>query len=178
MLKRWDSPYRVGRPRGDWWKWKIAPYTMDAVLMYGQAGHGRRAALYTDYTFAVRDGETLVPVARAYSGLTDAEILRLDAWIRAHTLERFGPVRAVEPVQVFELGFEAIQHSGRHKAGIAVRFPRILRWRTDLGPEDANTLADLRAMIGAADRESPKRRPRVEAASPPPTLFDEAPGDG
>ncbi len=177
MLKRWDSPYRVGRPRGDWWKWKIAPYTMDAVLMYGQAGHGRRAALYTDYTFAVRDGETLVPVARAYSGLTDAEILRLDAWIRAHTLERFGPVRAVEPLQVFELGFEAIQRSGRHKAGIAVRFPRILRWRTDLGPEDANTLADLRAMIGAAERENPERRPRDEAASPP-TLFDQPPGDG
>lgn len=146
MLKRLDSPYRAGRRRGDWWKWKIDPYTLDCVLVYAQAGHGRRATLYTDYTFAVWDGDALVPVAKAYSGLSDAEILSLDRWIRAHTRERFGPVRAVEPVQVFELAFEGIASSNRHKSGVAVRFPRILRWRTDKTAADADTLATLRAL--------------------------------
>jgi len=144
MLKRLDSPYRVGRKRGDWWKWKVDPYTIDAVLIYAQPGHGRRSGLFTDYTFGVWDGDALVPVAKAYSGLDDDEIGRLDRWIRAHTIDRFGPVRSVEPTHVFELAFEAIQASGRHKAGVAVRFPRILRWRTDLGIHDADKLDDLR----------------------------------
>jgi DNA ligase-1 len=170
MLKRRSSPYRGGRPRGDWWKWKVDPYTMDAVLVYAQAGHGKRAAQYTDYTFAVWDGDTLLPVAKAYSGLDNAEIARLDAWIRAHTLERFGPVRAVEPVHVFELGFEAIAGSPRHKAGIAVRFPRILRWRTDKGVRDANTIGDLQALIAASVAEDPARAVREPLA--PPSLFD------
>ncbi|MET0256661.1 MAG: ATP-dependent DNA ligase [Luteibacter sp.] len=146
MLKRLDSPYRVGRKRGDWWKWKVDPYTVDAVLLYAQPGHGRRSGLFTDYTFGVWDGETLVPVAKAYSGLDDTEIGRLDRWIRAHTIDRFGPVRSVEPTHVFELAFEAIQASGRHKAGVAVRFPRILRWRTDLAIRDADKLDDLRRL--------------------------------
>lgn len=146
MLKRTDSPYRVGRKRGDWWKWKVDPYTVDAVLLYAQPGHGRRSGLFTDYTFGVWDGETLVPVAKAYSGLDDSEIGKLDRWIRAHTIDRFGPVRSVEPTHVFELAFEAIQASGRHKAGVAVRFPRILRWRTDLAIRDADKLDDLRRL--------------------------------
>jgi DNA ligase-1 len=146
MLKRLDSPYRVGRKRGDWWKWKVDPYTIDAVLLYAQPGHGRRSGLFTDYTFGVWEGETLVPVAKAYSGLDDTEIGRLDRWIRAHTIDRFGPVRSVEPTHVFELAFEAIQASGRHKAGVAVRFPRILRWRTDLSIRDADKLDDLRRL--------------------------------
>jgi DNA ligase-1 len=146
MLKRLVSPYRVGRKRGDWWKWKVDPYTIDAVLLYAQPGHGRRSGLFTDYTFGVWEGDALVPVAKAYSGLDDSEIGRLDRWIRAHTVERFGPVRSVEPTHVFELAFEAIQASGRHKAGVAVRFPRILRWRTDLAIRDADKLDDLRRL--------------------------------
>jgi DNA ligase-1 len=146
MLKRLDSPYRVGRKRGDWWKWKIDPHTIDAVLLYAQPGHGRRSGLFTDYTFGVWDGETLVPVAKAYSGLDDNEIGKLDRWIRAHTTDRFGPVRAVDPEQVFELAFEAVQSSGRHKSGVAVRFPRILRWRTDKGIGDADKLDALRRL--------------------------------
>ncbi len=147
ILKRRDSPYRVGRKRGDWWKWKIDPYTIDAVLVYSQPGSGRRSNLYTDHTFALWDDEgKLVPVAKAYSGLTDAEIASLDRWIRAHTLERFGPVRAVEPHHVFELAFEAINRSTRHKSGIAVRFPRILRWRTDKPAAEADRLRTLRAL--------------------------------
>jgi DNA ligase-1 len=146
MLKKLDSPYRVGRKRGDWWKWKVDPYTLDAVLIYAQLGHGRRAGLYTDYTFGVWDRGHLVPVAKAYSGLDDAEIATLDQWIRSHTLERFGPVRSVEQVHVFELAYEAIQRSSRHKSGVAVRFPRILRWRTDLAIRDADKLDDLRRL--------------------------------
>ena len=146
MLKKLDSPYRVGRKRGDWWKWKVDPYTLDAVLIYAQLGHGRRAGLYTDYTFGVWDRGHLVPVAKAYSGLADAEIATLDQWIRSHTLERFGPVRSVEQVHVFELAYEAIQRSSRHKSGVAVRFPRILRWRTDLAVRDADRLDDLRRL--------------------------------
>jgi DNA ligase 1 len=147
MLKRWTSPYRHGRPRGDWWKWKIDPYAIDAVLVYAQPGHGRRATLMTDLTFGLWDAGELVPVAKAYSGLTDEEIDRLDRWIRQHTLERFGPVRAVEPVHVFELHFEGIAESARHRSGVAVRFPRIARWRTDKKPEDADTLQTLRSLL-------------------------------
>jgi DNA ligase-1 len=146
MLKRLSSPYRTGRRRGDWWKWKIDPLTVDAVLLYAQSGSGRRSTLYTDYTFAVWDGDALVPVAKAYSGLDDREILELDRWIRAHTRERFGPVRSVEPVQVFELGFEAVNRSARHKSGVAVRFPRILRWRRDKPAAEADRLDALRAL--------------------------------
>jgi DNA ligase-1 len=149
MLKRLASPYRTGRRRGDWWKWKIDPFTVDAVLVYAQAGHGRRANLFTDYTFAVWSGPELVPIAKAYSGLSDEEILALDGWIRRHTREKFGPVRAVEPVQVFELAFEGIALSPRHKSGLAVRFPRIARWRTDKRPDEADTLEGLRALIEA-----------------------------
>lgn len=147
MLKRWSSPYRPGRKRGDWWKWKIEPHTIDAVLMYAQPGTGRRASLFTDLTFGVWDGDELVPVAKAYSGLTDQEIDELDRWIRRHTAQRFGPVSAVEPVHVFELGFERIAPSSRHKSGVAVRFPRMLRWRRDKTPRDADTLETLKALI-------------------------------
>ena len=147
MLKRLASAYQVGRKRGDWWKWKVEPYTFDAVLLYAQPGHGRRSSLFTDYTFAVHDGDDLVPVAKAYSGLTQKEIDRLDRWIRAHTRERFGPVRSVEPVHVFELAFEGIAASPRHKSGIALRFPRIHRWREDLTVADADTLADLKRLL-------------------------------
>lgn len=151
MLKRLDSPYQVGRRRGDWWKWKLAPLTADAVLVYAQAGHGRWATLYTDYTFAIWDGNgRLVPFAKAYSGLDDREILALDKWIRAHTLDRHGPVRVVEPVQVFELAFEGIQDSPRHKSGIATRFPRILRWRHDKPATEADTVAQVRALARAS----------------------------
>lgn len=146
MLKRWSAAYQVGRRRGDWWKWKVDPLTIDAVLLYAQSGHGRRSTLYTDYTFGLWDGDTLVPVAKAYSGLTDAEILQLDRWIRAHTRERFGPVRSVEAFHVFELGFEAVNRSTRHKSGIAVRFPRILRWRHDKPVAEADRLDQLRAL--------------------------------
>jgi len=149
MLKRLDSAYGVGRRRGPWWKWKVAPYTADAVLVYAQPGSGRRASLYTDYTFAVWDGGELVPFAKAYSGLTDAEIRRVDAWVRRNVVDRFGPVRAVRPELVFELAFEGIQASPRHRSGIAVRFPRIVRWRTDKRPEEADTLAAVRALAEA-----------------------------
>ena len=154
MLKRLDSPYRVGRQRGDWWKWKIEPYTVDAVLINAQRGSGKRASLYTDYTFGVWDDEgNLVPFAKAYSGLTDAEIRQVDRFVRANTKEKFGPVRSVTPELVFELAFEAIQRSNRHKSGIAVRFPRILRWRHDKKIEEADTLAHIRAMLPAAVEE-------------------------
>jgi DNA ligase-1 len=147
ILKRRDSTYGVGRRKGAWWKWKVQPFVIDAVMIYAQAGHGRRASLHTDYTFAVWDDGLLVPFAKAYTGLTDAEIRELDRWIRANTVEKFGPVRHVKPTHVFELGFEGIQPSPRHKSGVAVRFPRILRWRTDKAPEEADTLAALRALV-------------------------------
>ncbi len=137
----------AGRRRGETWKWKLDPRSVDAVLLYAQAGHGRRSTLHTDGTFALWDGEALVPVAKAYSGLTDAEFFELDRWIRAHTRERFGPVRAVEPQLVFEIGFEGVQASPRHKSGVAVRFPRILRWRRDKAAHEADALATLKAMI-------------------------------
>jgi len=147
MIKRASSPYGVGRKRGDWWKWKIAPHAIDAVLIYAQPGSGKRASLLTDYTFGLWDGGELVPVAKAYSGLTNDEIDELDRWIRRHTMERFGPVRHVEPVHVFELGFEAIARSARHRSGVAVRFPRMLRWRRDKTAAEADTLETLKRMI-------------------------------
>jgi DNA ligase-1 len=155
MLKRRDAPYGTGRVRGPWWKWKVDPYTIDAVMVYAQAGHGRRASLFTDYTFAVwgDDGE-LVPFAKAYSGLSDAEIREVDNWVRSHTLERFGPVRRVQPVQVFELAFEGLQPSKRHKSGVATRFPRIARWRKDKPAAEADTLATLRALAQRHTGES------------------------
>jgi DNA ligase-1 len=149
MLKALDSPYGTGRQRGAWWKWKIDPYSFDAVMIYAQPGHGRRSNLYTDYTFGVWSNGELLPVAKAYSGLSDAEILELDRWIRAHTVEKFGPVRQVEPTQVFELAYEGIAASNRHKSGIALRFPRILRRRADKPANEANTLDDLRAVLSA-----------------------------
>jgi DNA ligase-1 len=150
MLKRHGSPYRVGRQRGDWWKWKIHPHTIDAVLITAQRGSGKRASLYTDYTFGLWDNGKLVPVAKAYSGLTDAEIRDVDAFVRRHTVEKFGPVRSVRPELVFELAFEGIQRSTRHKSGVAVRFPRILRWRTDKPAAEADTLEMLLAMLVGA----------------------------
>jgi DNA ligase-1 len=157
MLKRLTSAYGVGRRRGDWWKWKIDPHTIDAVLIYAQPGSGKRASLLTDYTFGVwHDGE-LVPVAKAYSGLTNEEILEMDRWIRRHTVERFGPVRHVEPIHVFELGFEAIAPSTRHRSGIAVRFPRMLRWRKDKPASEADTLAALEALMHAAPADADRR---------------------
>ena len=149
MLKKLDSPYLVGRKKGDWWKWKVAPLTIDAVLTYAMRGHGRRSNLFTDYTFALWDEEKneLVTFAKAYSGLTDAEFRKVDAWIKKNTLERFGPVRSVTPHHVFEIAFEGIAESKRHKSGVATRFPRILRWRQDKKVEDANSLEDLKALI-------------------------------
>jgi len=147
MLKRLDSAYQVGRRRGDWWKWKIDPLTADAVLIYAQRGHGRRAGLYTDYTFAVRQGKSLVPFAKAYSGLSDEEIRQVDRFIQRNTLERFGPVRSVRPELVFEIAFEGIQKSSRHKSGVAVRFPRIARWRRDKKIEEADTIETLKSLL-------------------------------
>ena len=147
MLKRRGSAYRVGRRRGDWWKWKIDPYSVDAVLIYAQPGSGRRASLFTDYTFGVWDKGELVPFAKAYSGLTDDEIRQVDAFVRGNTIEKFGPVRRVKPDLVFELAFEAIQRSSRHRSGIAVRFPRIARWRTDKKAADADTIETVRALL-------------------------------
>ncbi len=147
MLKKLDSPYRVGRHRGDWWKWKIDPFTIDAVLLYAQKGSGKRANLFTDYTFAVWKDSELVPFAKAYSGLTDKEIRRVDKFVRENTKETFGPVRSVAPKLVFELAFEAIQKSSRHKSGVAVRFPRILRWRDDKTIEEADSLDAIHRLL-------------------------------
>ena len=153
MLKRLDSPYAVGRRKGDWWKWKIDPYTVDAVLIYAHGGSGRRSGLFTDYTFGVWDdavgagSRELVPVAKAYSGLTDDEIRQVDRFIRANTLEKRGPVRIVKPELVFELAFEGIAESDRHKAQLALRFPRMHRWRTDKKADEADTLTTLRTLL-------------------------------
>ena len=147
MLKRLGSPYGVGRKRGDWWKWKIDPLVIDAVLIYAQPGSGKRASLLTDYTFGLWHEGELVPVAKAYSGLSNEEIAEMDRWIRRHTVERFGPVRHVEPVQVFELGFEAVARSSRHRSGVAVRFPRMLRWRRDKPAQEADTLETLLRLV-------------------------------
>ena len=154
MLKRRDSPYRVGRHRGDWWKWKIDPLTIDAVLIYAQKGSGKRSNLFTDYTFAVWKGNELVPFAKAYSGLTDAEIRKVDRYVRDNTIETFGPVRSVTPKLVFEIAFEALQRSTRHKSGVAVRFPRIQRWRDDKTIEQADSLETIYAMLDAFQNPS------------------------
>ena len=148
MIKQANGLYLTGRRKGGWWKHKVDPFTLDCVLIYAQAGSGKRAGLFTDYTFALRDdaGE-LVPIAKAYSGLDDEEIRELDAWIRRNTIERFGPVRSVAAEHVFEIAFEGIRPSTRHKAGLAVRFPRIARWRRDKAPEDADTLASARTLL-------------------------------
>jgi DNA ligase-1 len=151
MLKRGDSPYVAGRPKGPWFKWKRDALTLDTVLMYAQRGHGKRSSLYSDYTFGTwrvgEAGEELVPVGKAYFGFTDAELLQLDKWIRANTTERFGPVRAVKPGLVFEVAFDAVQRSKRHKSGVALRFPRIHRIRWDKPAEEADRLESLEALI-------------------------------
>ncbi|MEY4354216.1 MAG: hypothetical protein RLZZ609_2457 [Cyanobacteriota bacterium] len=168
MLKNRHAPYLSGRKRGHWWKHKLEPYRLDAVLLYAQAGSGRRANLLTDYTFGLwerpwSNAETpdvaprLVTFAKAYSGLDDQEILRLDQWIRRHTLQRFGPVRAVEPELVFELAFEGIQPSPRHKSGLAVRFPRISRWRADKVARQADSLVEAQALMACQSTSNPTR---------------------
>lgn len=180
MLKQRQAAYGVGRTKdvGTWWKWKIDPMTIDAVLIYAQRGHGRRASLYSDYTFAVwetsadhadptqKSERKLVPFAKAYSGLTDAEIAKVDAVIRATTIESFGPVRSVRPTLVFELGFEGISHSPRHKSGIAVRFPRMLRWRQDKPVSEADTLETLAALLPQTDGAAPTATPSPQTRKP------------
>jgi DNA ligase-1 len=147
MLKQLASPYLSGRKKGDWWKWKVEPFTIDGVMIYAQRGHGRRSNLYSDFTFAVWDEDRLVPFTKAYSGLTDVEFKEITAWVKKNTIERFGPVSSVQPNHVFELAFEGIQKSSRHKSGIALRFPRIKRWRKDKPANEANTLEDLKKLI-------------------------------
>ncbi len=147
MLKKKTSTYQSGRKKGDWWKWKVDPMTVDAVMIYAQKGHGKRADLFSDYTLAVWDEGTLVPFAKAYSGLTDSELAEVSRFVRNNTKEKFGPVRTVTPELVFEVAFEGIQLSPRHKSGVAVRFPRIHRWRKDKKPDQANTLTDLKDLL-------------------------------
>jgi DNA ligase 1 len=147
MLKKKDSVYQAGRKRGDWWKWKIDPLVIDCVMIYAQKGHGRRSNLYTDYTFAVKDGDKLVVFTKAYSGLTDKEFAEVDAFVKRNSIEKFGPVRTVKPELVFEIAFEGIAASNRHKSGVALRFPRMNRWRKDKKPDEINTLQDLKKML-------------------------------
>lgn len=169
VLKRKSSPYRSGRVRGDWWKWKVDPHVIDAVLVQSRRGSGRRAGLFTDHTFAVWKDGVLVPVASAYSGLNDAEMKELNVIIRNSGLEQFGPVRTVKPEHVFELAFEGVSRSSRHRSGLALRFPRINRWRRDKTAAEADQLSDVEAMI----RETPvARRERT------PELFPDWPGCG
>ena len=155
ILKRRTSPYRAGRTKGDWWKWKVDPLTIDAVMIYAQAGHGRRATQFTDYTLAVWDGEELTPVAKAYSGLTLEEIAEVDRFVKANTLKKHGPVRVVKPELVFELAFDGIRESGRHRSGIAMRFPRIRRWRRDKRAGEADTLDQVRSLLPEKQTGSP-----------------------
>jgi len=147
MLKRKDSVYKVGRKRGDWWKWKIDPLTIDCVMVYAAKGSGRRSNLYTDYTFAVKDGNELITFTKAYSGLTDKEFAQIDYFVKRNSLEKFGPVRTVKPELVFEIAFEGIAASNRHKSGVALRFPRMNRWRKDKTVDEINTLDDLKEML-------------------------------
>ncbi len=147
MLKRNNSAYGSGRKKGDWWKWKIDALTIDAVMIYAQKGHGRRSNLYTDYTFAIKDGDKLVSFAKAYSGLTDKEFAQVDAFVKRNSIEKFGPVRTVKPELVFEIAFEGIAASNRHKSGVALRFPRISRWRKDKKVEEINTLEELKEIL-------------------------------
>ncbi len=158
MIKRKEAPYQVGRKRGDWWKWKLDPMSIDAVLIYAMQGHGRRANLYTDYTFAIWNNGQLVSFAKAYSGLTDAEIKEVDSFVKANTIEKFGPVRSVKAELVFEIGFEGIQKSSRHKSGVALRFPRILRWRKDKVAAEANQLSDLIELIDNLEKKAIKNK--------------------
>ena len=162
MLKRITSSYEHGRPRGDWWKWKVNPLEIDAVLHYAQAGHGRRAGLHTDYTLGVWDGDQLVTVAKAYSGLSDKELVEIDKIIRSTTIERHGPVRVVRPTLVFQLAFENVSRSTRHKSGIAVRFPRIARWRRDKLPHEAATLSELKSLLFDATGQQQSTRSNNE----------------
>lgn len=147
MLKRKDSDYKVGRKRGDWWKWKIDPLTIDCVMVYAQKGSGRRSNVYTDYTFAVRDGDKFVTFTKAYSGLTDKEFAQVDHFVKRNSIEKFGPVRTVKPELVFEIAFEGIAASNRHKSGVALRFPRMSRWRKDKTVDEINTMDDLKEML-------------------------------
>jgi len=147
MLKHKDSPYHSGRKKGDWWKWKINPLTIDAVLIYAQKGSGRRSAYYTDYTFAVKNGESLVTIAKAYSGLTDKEIMEVSRFVNKNAIEKFGPVRTVKAELVFEIAFEGIGFSNRHKSGVALRFPRILRWRKDKTVNEIDDLEEIKKLI-------------------------------
>ncbi len=154
MLKRRNSEYKVGRKRGDWWKWKMDAMTIDAVMIYAMRGHGRRSNLYTDFTFAVWEGEQLIPFTKAYSGLTDEEMKQVDDFVKRNTLDKFGPVRSVKPELVFEIAFEGIQRSSRHKSGIALRFPRIHRWRQDKPAKEANTKEDLYNLLDYIQHEN------------------------
>ncbi len=147
MLKRKNSVYKVGRKRGDWWKWKIDALTIDCVMIYAQKGSGRRSNLYTDYTFAVKDGDKLVSFTKAYSGLTDKEFAQVDNFVKRNSIEKFGPVRTVKPELVFEIAFEGIAASNRHKSGVALRFPRMSRWRKDKKVDEINTIEDLKSML-------------------------------
>lgn len=147
MLKQKNSPYHSGRKKGDWWKWKINPFTIDAVLIYAQKGSGRRSAYYTDYTFAVKNGDTLVTIAKAYSGLTDKEIMEVSRFVTKNAIEKFGPVRTVKTELVFEIAFEGIGLSNRHKSGVALRFPRIVRWRKDKTVDEIDSLEEIKKLI-------------------------------
>lgn len=147
MLKQKNSPYHSGRKKGDWWKWKINPLTIDAVLIYAQKGSGRRSAYYTDYTFAVKNEDKLVTIAKAYSGLTDKEIMEVSKFVNKNAIEKFGPVRTVKAELVFEIAFEGIGFSNRHKSGVALRFPRILRWRKDKTVNEIDDLEEIKKLI-------------------------------
>jgi len=147
MLKQKNSPYHSGRKKGDWWKWKINPFTIDAVLIYAQKGSGRRSAYYTDYTFAVKNGDALVTIAKAYSGLTDKEIMEVSRFVTKNAIEKFGPVRTVKAELVFEIAFEGIGFSNRHKSGVALRFPRIVRWRKDKTVDEIDSLEEIKKLI-------------------------------
>jgi DNA ligase-1 len=162
MIKRKDAPYATGRKRGIWFKWKVQPLTLDAVLTAAQPGTGRRASLYTDYTFGIWKDEKLVPIAKAYSGLTDEEIRELDGWIRKHTVERHGPVRVLKPERVFEIGFEGIAESSRHKSGFAVRFPRILRERTDKPASEADRVESVQSLFSSLSKLSARNGEQSE----------------
>lgn len=147
MLKQKNSHYHSGRKKGDWWKWKIDPLTIDAVLIYAQKGSGRRSAYYTDYTFAVKNEDKLVTIAKAYSGLTDKEIMEVSKFVNKNAIEKFGPVRTVKPELVFEIAFEGIGFSNRHKSGVALRFPRIVRWRKDKKLDEIDDLEEIKKLI-------------------------------
>ncbi|MGG5207609.1 ATP-dependent DNA ligase [Chryseobacterium sp. MIQD13] len=147
MLKQKNSPYHSGRKKGDWWKWKVSPLTIDAVLIYAQKGSGRRSAYYTDYTFAVKNGDSLVTIAKAYSGLTDKEIMEVSKFVNKNAIEKFGPVRTVKAELVFEIAFEGIGFSSRHKSGVALRFPRIVRWRKDKTVDEIDELEEIKKLI-------------------------------